>query len=326
MKPVRAVVWTFVLLAAVLVGGGLWITQPLFSVPRPAPPRRRADPARLERDVRRLVQEFSPRDFTHPENLQRAARWIANELGSSGGRVEEQPFGAGGESYRNVLASFGPEGPERIVIGAHFDTDGPLPGADDNASGVAALLELARLLRGENPPTRVELAAYALEEMPFFGSRQMGSAVHARALASAGARVRAMFSLEMVGFFSEERGSQGFPFSVLRLLYPDRGNFIAVVGRTRDGLLVRRVKRSMRSGSDLPVHSIAAPRAVPGLDLSDHASYWDAGYPAVMITDTAFYRNDRYHTERDTPDSLDYGRMAKVVDGLLEAVRDLAEK
>jgi hypothetical protein len=325
MKGPRAVAWSLSAALILLLGGVLWVTQPLLPAGRRSASAR-ADPERLERAVRKLSTGLSPRDFAHHGNLERAARWLGEELGSAGGRVEEQRFSAAGKEYRNILASFGPATRERIVVGAHYDTEGPLPGADDNASGVAGLLELARLLGREPPGLRVELVAYALEEMPFFATPEMGSHVHARSLAKSGVPVRAMFSLEMIGFFSDDPGSQKFPFSLLRLFYPDRGNFIAVVGRVRDGLLVRRVKRSMRSASDLPVHSIAAPRSVPGLDLSDHASYWDAGYPAVMITDTAFYRNDRYHTERDTPDSLDHRRMAKVVDAVLGAIRDLAKR
>jgi Zn-dependent M28 family amino/carboxypeptidase len=160
--------------------------------------------------------------------------------------------------------------------------------------------------------------------MPFFGSREMGSAVHARSLSEAGARVKAMLSLEMIGYFSDAPGSQKLPFAALGLLYPRRGNFIAVVGRLSQPGLVRRVKRSMMSATDLPVRSINAPSLIPGVDLSDHASYWREGYPAVMVTDTAFYRNDWYHTERDTPDTLDYARMAEVVAGVRRAVVDLA--
>jgi hypothetical protein len=164
----------------------------------------------------------------------------------------------------------------------------------------------------------VELAAYALEELPVFGTREMGSAVHARSLRASGARVRGMICLEMIGFFSKDPKSQRFPIELLGLFYPRQGDFIAVVGRVLDGRLARRVKRSMRSASELPVYSINAPRSLPGVDLSDHASFWEAGYPAVMVTDTAFYRNERYHTEEDTPDTLDFVAMAKVVDGLLQ--------
>ena len=299
------------------------MTQPLF-------PARRwrgslcADPARLRRRVRQLCEEFFPRDFGHPENLESAAAYIREEFQRVSAAVADQVFSAGGGNYRNVIASFGPKTEELIVVGAHYDTDGELPGADDNASGVAGLLELAHLLCAVKLPLRVELVAYALEEMPFFGSSEMGSAVHARALHASGRRVRAMLCLEMIGCFSDERGSQQFPFPLLRLFYPGRGDFIAVVGNLRGPGVVRRVKLAMRRATDLPVRSINAPALVPGVDLSDHVNYWRLGYPAVMITDTAFYRNERYHTERDTPETLDYTRMAKVVQGVFEAVCDLA--
>ena len=274
--------------------------------------------------MRRLVDGFLPRDIEHPENLARAATWIAGELDRSGGRVCEQVFEVGGRSYRNILAGFGPEAGETVVVGAHYDTDGEMPGADDNASGIAGLLELARLLSGARLSIGVELVAYALEEMPVFGTGLMGSAVHARNLKASGRPVRAMLCLEMIGCFTEEPGSQSFPFPLLRLFYPGRGDFIAVVGNLGGTRLVRWVKRSMRAGGDLPVYSINAPALVPGVDLSDHASYWREGFPAIMITDTAFYRNDRYHTEQDTPGTLDYARMAKVVDGVLRAALDLS--
>jgi Zn-dependent M28 family amino/carboxypeptidase len=180
------------------------------------------------------------------------------------------------------------------------------------------------MLARERLSHRVELVAFALEEMPFFGTGAMGSAVHAASLRASGRRVRAMICLEMLGCFDDRRGSQRFPFPLLRLFYPSRGNFIAVVGNAGGIGIVRRVKRSMRAGSNLPVHSINAPAIVPGVDLSDHRSYWREGFPAVMITDTAFYRNDRYHSAADTPETLDYPRMAEVVRGAWNAVVDLA--
>jgi Zn-dependent M28 family amino/carboxypeptidase len=189
---------------------------------------------------------------------------------------------------------------------------------------VAGLLEVGDLLSGAALSRRVELAAYALEEMPFFRTDLMGSAAHARALETSGRRVRAMLCLEMIGCFSDEPGSQSFPLGVLRLFYPDRGNFIAVVGNLGGAGLVRRVKRSMRDASGLSVRSINSPAWVPGVDFSDHSSFWRLGDPAVMITDTAFYRNARYHTEEDTPATLDYRRMAEVVAGIRQAVLDLA--
>jgi Zn-dependent M28 family amino/carboxypeptidase len=224
----------------------------------------------------------------------------------------------------NIVATFGPETPERIVVGAHYDTFMDYPGADDNASGVAGLLELARMLGQAPPSLRVELVAFTLEEPPFFRTDAQGSAVHAESLRAKDVRVRAMLNLEMIGCFSDAPGSQAFPLPLLKLWYPDTGNFIVVVGQLGRGALVRDVKRAMRGASDLPVHSINAPAFIPGVDFSDHLSYWERGYPAVMITDTAFYRNPRYHTAQDTPATLDYARMAKVTDGVHAAVRTLA--
>jgi Zn-dependent M28 family amino/carboxypeptidase len=308
----------------VVLAASLWMTQPLFSSPKRAEGSLCADPQRLERSVRELVERFHPRDSGHPVNLSLAARYLADQFRRTGAAVSVQTFEAAGATYSNVVAAFGPNTRDVVVVGAHYDVAGEMPGADDNASGVAGLVELAHLLAGVSLSRRVEVVAYALEEMPFFSTDGMGSTVHARSLRAAGRRVRAMLCLEMLGCFSDGPGSQLFPFSALRLLYPDRGNFIAVVGNLGGVGLVRRVKRSMRSASDLPVRSINAPALVPGVDLSDHMSFWRLGDPAVMITDTAFYRNSRYHTEDDTPETLDYGRMAKVVDGLRQVVFDLA--
>jgi len=185
---------------------------------------------------------------------------LAAELRAAGARVHEQPFTVGDREYRNVVAEVGPETAERIVVGAHYDTAGDQPGADDDASGVAGLVELTRLLARDSPPLRVELVAYTLEEPPNFRTRHMGSAVHAADLAGRGAKVRLMISLEMIGAFS------------------------------------------------------------------DHSYYWAHGFPAVMVTDTAFMRNGRYHTAEDTPDTLDYARMAEVVRGVRCAVEAVARR
>ena len=316
--------WIVGALALLLVAGWVWLTQPLFFAGGRVEGGTAPDAERLEVRVRDLVGRFHPRDYTHAGNLARAARFLGEEFRRAGAAVSEQHFEAAGGSYRNVIAAFGPDTREVVVVGAHYDVAGELPGADDNASGVAGLLELADRLSGAKLSRRVELAAYALEEMPFFSTRQMGSAVHARSLTADGRRVRGMLCLEMIGCFSDEAGSQQFPLPLLRLFYPGRGNFIAVVGNLGGAGIVRRVKRSMGRASDLPVHSINAPAFVPGVDLSDHRNFWRQGDPAVMITDTAFYRNPRYHTEGDLPETLDYGRMAKVVAGVLEAVLDLA--
>ena len=296
-----------------------WGTQPLFfAVERTHIPP--VSPARLETHVRMLSETFFPRDITHPDHLDRVAAYIRQEFTRAHGRVSEQPYTVAGRTYRNVLALFGPDTRERIVVGAHYDTAGIQPGADDNASGVAGLIELASLLREASLPLCVELVAFTLEEEPHLHSAPMGSAVHAASLRQQNIPVRVMFSLEMIGYFTDTPHSQRFPLPFLAAVYPSQGNFIALVGNLSQGFVVRQLKHAMRSASSLPVYSLNAPRIVPGVDFSDHRNYWQAGYHAVMVTDTAFYRNSRYHTDHDTADTLDYERMAMVVQGVYAAV------
>jgi len=289
------------------------------------------DPARLEAHVRMLSQTLVPRDWTHPENLDRTAAYIRHEFEQAGGQVSDQPFDMENRTYRNVIAAFGPETRERIVVGAHYDAFGELSAADDNASGVAGLLELAHEL-GKTPlPMRVELVAFTLEEPKAAGEDGLfrspfgGSAVHATSLSHEHVAVRVMFSLEMIGYFSDAEGSQGYPISLLRMFYPSRGDFVLIVGKLGQGWAARKVKKAMRAASPLPVHSINALASIEGIDYSDHYNYWKNGYDAVMITDTAFNRNRNYHTERDTFDRLDYHRMAMVVQGVYAAVLAFAE-
>lgn len=324
MKPLlssslRILVATLATLTILLGLAAAAITQPTFGViVRPKGPR--ANPQRLRRHVELLSREILQRDSDHPENLDRAAAYLHEQFVATGARVTEPAFQVRGRSYRNVIASFGPESGPLLVVGAHYDSFGGFganPGADDNASGTAGLLELARLLAGRHLDQRVDLGAFANEEPPYFGSTQMGSAVHARSLD--GRDVRGMICLEMIGYFTPR---QPAPNLLFRLLYPNRGDFVAVAGRWADRELTRKVKRAMRGGSDLPVVSFTAPRSA-GLDGSDQINYWDRGIPAVMVTDTADIRNPNYHSRFDTADSLDYARMARVVDGLANAVVSL---
>jgi len=314
------VVLIFLLL---LIAFWFWVTQPLLSRAHPNS-ERTVDPARLEAHVRKLSIELGPRDADHIENLDRVAAYVKDEFSQTTAQVSEQVYRVQGNTYRNVVAHFGPESEERIIVGAHYDTAGPLPGADDNASGVAGLIELARLLGQQQPPLRVELVAFSLEEPPYFRTTGMGSSVHAESLRNQNVQVRAMISLEMIGYYSDAPDSQSFPIGVLSAFYPSKGNFIGVVGRLSDGLLARKVKSAMRNTTPLPVYSINAPQFVPGVDFSDQLNYWHAGYSAVMITDTAFYRNRNYHTAQDTAEKLDYKRTAMVVEGVYAAVMNLA--
>jgi len=321
---IKIMLWILLIIVAFLLVCWFWLTQPLLSRAQPNPIRT-VDPARLEAHVRKLSIEFSPRDVTHVQNLDAAAAYIASEFKQTGATVQEQPYRVEGTSFRNIIASFGPDTGERIVVGAHYDAAGPMPGADDNASGVAGLIELARLLGARSPAMRVELVAYSTEEPPYFRTTGMGSSVHAESLRKANVKLRTMFSLEMIGYFSDARGSQHFPAGILGAFYPSTGNFIGVVGRVGDGLLTRRVKKSMSAASPLSVYSISAPSFIPGVDFSDQLNYWEAGYNALMITDTAFYRNQNYHTANDTVEKLDFKRMAMVVEGVYAAVNDLAQ-
>ena len=307
-----------------VAGAGLYLTQPIGRVDR-ATSQELVDPGRLRIHVEKLTTSTSiaPRTVVFPKNLDRAAEYVRDRLVAAGIEASFESFDVGGRPFRNVVARIGPDHGERIVVGAHYDAAGPGVGADDNASGIAGLLELAPLVQSAALPLCVELVAYALEEPPYFRTRSMGSFVHADGLRKAGVAVRAMICLEMIGYFSDAEGSQDYPFPGLGLLYPTRGNFIAVVGCVGQAGITRRVKRAMAKAAELPVCSINAPRFLPGIDFSDHLNYWDMGFDAVMVTDTAFYRNANYHEQSDTADTLDYVRMALVVEQVFGAVREL---
>ena len=271
------------------------------------------DAAALERHVHTLAVTFHPRSVDNLVNLDRAADYVLGQLRATGAATAEQMVEADGKQFRNLIARFGPRDGPLIVIGAHYDSCGDTPGADDNASGVAGLLELARLLALNPPKHAVELVAFTLEEPPYFRTDSMGSHWHARELQRTNREVRLMLSLEMIGFYRDGAKTQAYPVSALKLLYPDEGNFIAIVAPIGDFTATRRVKGLFQGASDLPVVSINAPRSLQGVDFSDHASYWRFGMPAMMITDTSFFRNPNYHETSDTPETLDYARMAKVV-------------
>lgn len=325
----------FVLFAAllcVLVAAAAWyaITQPLFEGDNlkhePLPPQL-SDA--LRRHVQKISIDFYPRDHTNINNLDATAEYVRREFQAANATVTMQPYRVDGLAYQNVIGVFegknsAPDSPT-IVIGAHYDAFGKLPAADDNASGVAGLIELAKMLGETRLNHRVELVAYTLEEPPFFRSDRMGSHVHATHLVKRKTPVKLMISLECIGYFTDAPNTQDFPVPGLNLIYPTTGNFVAVVGRYADRSHARVVKRAMRNQSPLPVHSISAPSFVQGIDFSDQLNYWEEGYSALMITDTAFFRNKAYHTVEDTHDRLDYSRMAQVVWGVYAAVKAIDE-
>jgi Zn-dependent M28 family amino/carboxypeptidase len=303
----------------------LWIllARPVIVRSRANLPANPVDPHVLREHVEMLSQRLLPRDDRHPENLAKVADYIAASLKSAGARVTFEEFTVNNQLYNNVIADYGPGDGPVIVIGAHYDTAGEQPGADDNASGVAGLLELGRLLDGKRLDTKIVLAAYTLEEPPHFGTINMGSAVHAKALRRDRVEVKLMISVEMIGYYSEQQNSQGFPSALLKLFYPSAGNFIIVVDRIWSNLGAR-VKKSLSSVIELPVYSINAPRLIPGIDFSDHVNFWNLGYPAVMVTDTSFYRNAAYHSARDTAERLNYPNMAQVIFGIYHFIMQSA--
>jgi hypothetical protein len=283
------------------------------------------DTERLRKDVEVLTAIVPSRNAMNVASLDKSAGYILEEFRKSGGRVEIQRLTQDGKEYKNVICSFGPEAGERIIVGAHYDVHGNQPGADDNASGVAGLLELSRLINSLKPGLnfRIDFVSYTLEENQRFKhpfARHYGSYIHAKSLTEAGIPVRAMISLEMIGYFSDLPHSQQYPLFFLRWYYPDRGNFIAVVGKWGQGSLVKKVTKLLSAQSEVPVESLTAMSLLPGVSFSDHESYWKFDYPSVMITDTSFYRNKNYHKSGDTAETLDYNKMAEVIKGLYWAI------
>lgn len=278
--------------------------------------------ARARRIVETLALEHPSRNGIFPERLARAAAFLQAEFRSLGYDIRLQDFTARGARYANILAELpGTTHTSAIILGAHYDTVLGTPGADDNASGVAGVLELARLMRSMNPAHTIVFAAFANEEPPFFHSSHMGSRHHAKQLRESGGGVLLMFALEMLGY-AHDGVRQIYPFPGMRRLgrYPEKGNFIAVVGNIGTRKLTRIVRDAMREGCRIGVESLSAPGFLPPLFLSDHASYWRYGFPAVMVTDTAFLRNPHYHLPSDTPQTLNYEFLAEVVAGLFAAV------
>ena len=315
-----------ILLLLIIPVFSVWIlvAQPTFT--KNSLSRLTLESSRLKAHVIKLSQDYFPRSYTHRQNLDRCAQYIYDHFKKAGANTSIQEFNAAGRTYQNVIGFFGDKAAARIVIGAHYDARANTPGADDNASGVAGLIELGYLIAKQNVNTGIELVAYSLEEPPFFATPDMGSAHHARMLHDQKVNVKCMISLEMSGYFSNQPGSQSYPIPALRIFYPGKGNFIAIIGRLDQRRIVKKIKGLMKGATDLPVYSVNAPLMVPGIDFSDHRNYWDYGYDAVMITDSAFYRNREYHEPGDTADRLNYDLMGKAVIQVFEAVKSLANE
>lgn len=285
----------------------------------------KANRERLFADVSFLTGIRPYRNCKNPDSLEKAAYYISEEFRKAGLPVGEQKWMAEGREYKNIIASYDTTKLRRLIIGAHYDVAGNQQGADDNASGMAGLLETARLL-AENKPEMdygIDLVAYCLEEPPFFGTESMGSFIHAESLFKSMTPVIGMVCYEMIGFFSDKPGSQDFPSEDLRGRYPDTGNFIMVVGTWKHKRFNERIHLLMSENSKIDVQVISVPDGVGFAGLSDHRNYWTFGYKALMINDTCNYRNKNYHKKSDTIDTLDFERMAEVLNSAYNAITGL---
>lgn len=277
--------------------------------------------------VETLAGEFPSRTGIYGPNLERAAAWIELEFRSLGYKVSLQRYAirSSGEVKNLIVEKPGLQLDRPcIVLGAHYDSVPGTPGADDNASGVAGLLELARLLRDYKNRRTLRFVAFTHEEPPYFYSSKMGSHVYAKSLKESHAQVEAMISLEMIGYGGSHL-EQTYPFPLMRQIgsYPKRGDFIGVIGNIRSRKLARFILARMREVCGIGVEGLSGPGFLPPLNLSDHSSFWRHGYRAVMITDTAFQRNPHYHMASDSAETLNYDFLAEVARGVYCAVRAL---
>ncbi len=277
--------------------------------------------------VQKLASDIGERNVFRPAALEEAAQYIMEQWTEQGYEVRSQTYMAKGVSCKNLeVTRWGISRNEgMILVGAHYDSVKGSPGADDNASGIAALLEISRSLASSGNDQTIRFVAFVNEEPPFFYWRKMGSMVYARAARQRGDKITLMMSLEMLGYYKKNRGTQRYP-PFLRLFYPDRADFIAFASNLRSRRQLHSTTARFHACCDFPLEKIAAPGVVPGISWSDHLSFWRYGYPALMVTDTAFYRNPNYHTSGDTPDTLDYEAFARVTEGLWRTIIALAGK
>lgn len=280
----------------------------------------------LTRHISYLADDIGERNVIAYEPLQKTAQYIEGNLKKFEYEVKSQEYTVQMRKVRNLIAEIpgGTKANEIVVIGAHYDTVYDCPGADDNSSGVAALLELARILKGSRPVRTVRFVAFVNEEPPWFQTDDMGSLVYAEQAHKLKENIVAAISIETIGMYSDAEGSQQYPAG-FKSLYPSKGNFIAFIGNLGSRGLVRDAVRSFRTSTKFPSEGSAVPAAIPGVGWSDHWSFWQQGYPAIMVTDTAPFRNPNYHQPTDKPGTLDYDRMARVVHGLSGVVSDLGK-
>lgn len=280
----------------------------------------------LQQDVEKLSAEIGEHNYLYDKNLEAAANFLEASLTASGYKVQRQFYQVANQIFSNLEVEI--KGKNRsneiVIIGGHYDSVFGSPGANDNSTGAAAVLELARMFAGKTTSRTLRFVEFVNEEPPFFQTNDMGSMVYAKRCRQRGENVVAMLSLETIGYYSNELESQKYTFPI-NLFYPSVGNFIGFIGNPASGDLVRRAIASFRRHTKHPSEGVALPDKVPGVGWSDQWAFWQQGYPGIMVTDTAPFRYPYYHTMADTVDKVNYERLARVVAGLEKVVADLAQ-
>jgi Zn-dependent M28 family amino/carboxypeptidase len=281
--------------------------------------------AELKADVEKLAGKIGERNMNRYPRLLAAGEFIEASLTSAGLTPRRDSYELRGRACHNIEVEIRGATPEIFVVGAHYDSVFGCPGGNDNGSGVAALLALARRFAGKPARQTLRFVAFVNEEPPYFQTEEMGSFVYAKRCKERGDRITGMISLETIGYFSDAPGSQKYPSPGLGFFYPSKGNFIGFASDTRSRSLLRATVSAFRKTGKLPCQGASLPAIIPGIGWSDQWSFWQCGYPAIMVTDTAPFRYPHYHEPTDTPDKLDYDRFALVVSGMETVIGELTK-
>jgi hypothetical protein len=322
----RLAILALIIISLLIFGWSLMVWMPGESYSQALPPLTAAEIAlkdRLKSDVETLSAKIGRRNQSNYQNLIAAKDFLDRELTQAGYTVREQQYTIDGKTFSNLEVEIpgSSRADEILVIGGHYDSAFTSPGANDNGTGAAAVLALAREFAGTKPLRTLRFVEFTNEEPPYFWTKDMGSSIYAQKAKARGDKIVGMFSLETLGYFSDAANSQKYP-PPLSFLYPNRGNFIGFVSNIESRELLRNTMRSFRAQAKFPSEGAALPDAIPGVGWSDHWSFWQQGYQALMITDTATFRYPDYHTDRDTADKIDFEKLSRVTDGISKVIRD----
>jgi hypothetical protein len=325
---IRLGILALIIIALLIFGWSLMVWMPGESYARSLPPLSQTESelqTSLKRDVAMLSDKIGSRNYQSYENLCAAKDYLTQELTTAGYSVKNLDYSIENKTYTNLEVEIPgtTRADEILVIGAHYDSAFATPGADDNGTGAAAVLALAREFANSKPMRTLRFVEFTNEEPPYFWTDNMGSVVYARQAKQRGDKIVGMFSLESLSYYSDKANSQQYP-PPLDLLYPNQGNFLGFVSNIESRELLRNTIRSFRAQAKFPSEGAALPNALPGVGWSDHWAFWQQGYQAVMITDTATFRYPHYHTLEDTVDKIDFEKLARVVSGIGRVVADFS--